>query len=197
MRVIAGVFAAALLLGACGDDAETVGAGRAARESASATCRGDLLAFFDPGTELSLLEELADRLAGRDDVEAVAVWDQEETYEEFIVLFASTPHIVDVVKAEILPPSVRVRAVSPEAKTDVAAAIEPSGSILEIVVDSFDPERVAQADGTGFDATVLCNPDFPSGPRLVEPRHSIFDDVVVSNSAAEGGTEVDAPLSPR
>ncbi|GJM38603.1 MAG: cell division protein FtsX [Acidimicrobiales bacterium] len=89
------------------------------------------------------------------DSPAIASWtyiDQQETFEEFKELFADTPEMIDVVTADILPPSYRVVPSNPDADVvqELVTQFEDRPGVRDVVsADKTIRQIQQQADEIG------------------------------------------------
>jgi hypothetical protein len=68
----------------------------------------DLLVYLEPSITSVDVDRLGQRLGDDDRIGEVVYVDQEETYEEFKILFADSPRLVRNMTPDLLPPSFRL-----------------------------------------------------------------------------------------
>lgn len=163
-RRVVGALAAVVVAGAvgigCGGDDDQTSMGDPPGEKVS--CADGVVVFLEPDVDDGRLDEVADELASDGDV--VALFDQDRTYEEFLGLFADVPQIANTVTADILPPSVRIRAASAVAADELARRAATIEDVREVVRPSAEP-IVAEFDLDVQIASVWCTPGFPFAPQ--------------------------------
>jgi hypothetical protein len=106
----------------------------------------DLILFVDPDAtdpQIDALRGLLDRSA---DVAGYTWYDQDETYAEFVELFADTPEIVDAVSPEQMTQSARVRTTdsSPEAARRVGDQLQDRPGTYRVVHQGDVPRSVIE-----------------------------------------------------
>lgn len=90
-------------------------------------------AFFEPGTDIAVLNEAASRLRDNAMIREVVVVNQYQALERYQAQTSQDPLLQELVTADILPPSLEVRANSLSALNEVANLLNSEKGIDEVV----------------------------------------------------------------
>ena len=125
------LLAAVLVAGLVACSADREDAANASSGTTTTMCDPDLWVYFTPGTAAELIDTSRGQIEALPGVLDSDFFDAERTYEEFRRLFADEPEMIDGVKQDELPQSLRM-AVDESKIPDLTAAIEPLPGVEQV-----------------------------------------------------------------
>lgn len=139
----------------------------------------DVMVFLRPDAPpgaLGAVAEAADALTDED----VTIMSREDTYEEFLALFADQPQITEAVTPDVLPTSVRFQVPEP---LDDETPFDSLAAVREVVLRYDDPVVDAQVDALLDDPVAI--------DRLQRLDDPLAADVAVLLAAARRWADAD------
>lgn len=147
--------------------------------------RHDVVVFLEPDAPPGALGAVA-RTAGAVADDGVTIMSREDTYAEFLTLFADQPEITESVTPDILPTSVRFQVAE---RLGAEAPFDSLAAVREVVLRYDDPIVDAQVDALLDDPAAI--------DRLQRLADPLAADVAVLLAAARRWAEADPAMRTR
>lgn len=139
----------------------------------------DVMVFLQPDARPDALRSVAEAAGALTD-EDVTIMSREDTYAEFLALFADQPEITESVTPDILPTSVRFQV---SQRLDDVTPFDPLAAVREVVLRYDDPIVDAQVDALLDDPAAV--------DRLQRLADPLAADVAVLLAAARRWADAD------